>query len=75
MTYQELITLDHPDTGDAVELKVEFYYSRAERPTLDDPGCPEEFEIASLINTKTDEQYADECIFTDEQVIEELRQC
>ena len=74
MAYQETIVLEHPDTCEDVELTVKFYYAKAERQTMDDPGCPEEWEIES-VEDQHGNFYFDELVWTDDQVIEGIKSC
>lgn len=72
MAYTETIALEHPETCEEVELTITFGYCKEQRPTMDDPGSPEEFEIHE-VQDKHGNYYADELVWTDDQVIEGIK--
>lgn len=74
MAYKETIALEHPDTCEVVELTVKFYHAKEELQTMDDPGADEVFEIES-VEDQHGNFYFDELVWTDDQVIEGLKQC
>ena len=44
----ELLTTWEDDNGSEWPIRVTFYYTPAERQTLEDPGCPESIEIEQV---------------------------